>query len=136
MSECAKCKRHEDIRPHGAGGVCFSCATIAELTKELETVREVSSNRLKLWMDVCKERDGLRAENERLEAEWSAATEAYQSNYVAFDKLKARAERLEKAIKNLMYVYRKFVENEYSRLTKTEDPAYFEAKSALDGEGK
>lgn len=60
MSECAKCKRHEDIRPHGAGGVCFSCATIAELTKELETVREVSSNRLKLWMDVCKERDGLR----------------------------------------------------------------------------
>lgn len=40
MNECAKCHRVEDIRPHGEGGVCFACATIAEVESRLSKIRE------------------------------------------------------------------------------------------------
>lgn len=53
------------------------------------------------------------------------------------DGLKSRVERMEKALRDLMEVYRKNVVMEHSsQPTKNSDPEYFEAKSALEqGEG-
>lgn len=71
MSDYYKCE-------HGAQ-MCGTCTRAlktqheagqsenAALRKEVETVREVSGNRLQLWMDVCKDRDKWRVLAEDLE---------------------------------------------------------------------
>ena len=64
------------------------------LRKEVETVREVSGNRLQLWMDVCKERAALR----KLCEEMAEALEEVKGCFDDFDQYEDDAERIIKEV--------------------------------------